>query len=153
MGCLGEISGSSFHVAGVEHFDTAVDDNALVGLVHRRAAVGDFLYQRERVLVVAGAEIKGTEYFLHLGFVLTLGVLDQIILERADGLVVGVGVELIGKLGIVKQGILLDLGVVVHLRGLEEHAACLVFAVEFDIHIAQHIEGVLCHAVVAGRLL
>ena len=128
FGCLLEIAGGVFHVARVEHLDTPVDDDTLVGLVHERGAVGNLLDKGEGILVVARGEVERAEDLLHLGLVDTLGILGQVILERTDRLVIRIGVQLIRQLGVVEQRILLYLGVIVHLRGLEEHAAGIVLA-------------------------
>ena len=153
FGSLLEITRRGLHIACIEYLYAAVYHYPLVCLVHQRRTVLNLLYQRERILVVPCREIQRTEYLLHLALVPALGVLYQVVLKRTYRLVIRVGVQLIRQFGVIEQRILFDFGVIIHPRRLQEHAARLVLASQFYVHIAQHIQGILRHAVVAGGLL
>ena len=141
-----------FFLAAVAELYASVEQSTLVGLLEGGIALRHLLKQPDGFLVVVGGAVELGEYLFSLCLVATLGVFLQVVLERFDAAAHGVLVELTAQLGIVEEGVFLDLLVVVHLAGHLEHAAGVHLAAHAHITVAEGIEGVLRHTVAALHL-
>ena len=118
-------------IAGTEQVDPMVEGQLLVGLLLPWGLPLDSVEGVECPLVVSGGQVNIEEEPVGLVAAGAVRVFIEVLLKGGDGVVEGVEVRLERQLGVVEQGVLPKLQIVIELRCCCKCGLCLGFFSEF----------------------